>query len=98
MTYSITKYPDDKYLSASFSRLIIRQQLRRAFQLWSDVTPLVFERTDGEADIHIAFEKGNHGDSKAFDGTAHSLAHAFFIGDIHFDMEEEWTIASNKGR
>lgn len=47
-----------------------RSEITRALQRWSDVTPLTFRETSGEADITISFEVRNHGDgsSNSFDG------------------------------
>ena len=45
--------------------------MRAAFQLWSDVSGLVFqEATQGPSDIRLAFYDGEHNDgtSNAFDG------------------------------
>ncbi len=66
-----------------------RIAIRQAFDLWSEVTPLVFSEVNAatNADIVIAFEIGDHGDGSPFDngGTVGSdgprrnvLAHAFF--------------------
>lgn len=47
-----------------------RSEIARALQRWSEVTPLTFRETSGEADITISFEVRNHGDgsSNSFDG------------------------------
>uniref|UniRef100_A0A8C9EPF3 Peptidase metallopeptidase domain-containing protein n=1 Tax=Pavo cristatus TaxID=9049 RepID=A0A8C9EPF3_PAVCR len=70
----------------------------RAFKVWSDVTPLRFNRiNDGEADIMINFGRWEHGDGYPFDGKDGLLAHAFapgpgIGGDSHFDDDELWTL------
>jgi hypothetical protein len=46
-----------------------RDSVRRAFDVWSDVTPLAFrEIMRGEADINIQFAVGYHSDGYPFDG------------------------------
>ncbi|KAI2578536.1 MMP2 isoform 7, partial [Pan troglodytes] len=74
----------------------------RAFQVWSDVTPLRFSRIhDGEADIMINFGRWEHGDGYPFDGKDGLLAHAFAPGtgvggDSHFDDDELWTLGEGQ--
>ncbi|NXO03045.1 MMP18 protein, partial [Rhinopomastus cyanomelas] len=71
--------------------------IRRAFLVWSDVTPLKFQRVyRGPADIVIAFARREHGDGNPFDGRGGILAHAFppgsgLGGDAHFDEDERWS-------
>lgn len=71
--------------------------IKRAFQVWSDVTPLKFRKINaGEADIMIRFAFGAHGDWYPFDGKGGVIAHAFgpgrnIGGDTHFDEAEIWT-------
>ena len=63
-------------------------------QLWSDVTPLDFEETNGMGDIKIKFASRYHGDGVPFDGPGKILAHAFYPnygGDAHFDDDERFT-------
>ena len=51
----------------------------------------------------ISFILGQHGDFRAFDGTGGTLAHTFlsgtsrYTGDIHFDDDETWSVASFPG-
>ncbi|XP_067113375.1 matrix metalloproteinase-28-like [Osmerus mordax] len=76
--------------------------VRTAFQLWSNVSALVFrEVSQGSADIRLAFYEGEHNDGmgNAFDGPGGALAHAFFPcrGEAHFDMAERWTLNGYKG-
>ncbi|XP_056382277.1 72 kDa type IV collagenase [Hyla sarda] len=74
----------------------------RAFQVWSDVTPLKFTRLmDGDADIMINFGRWEHGDGYPFDGKDGLLAHAFapgsgIGGDSHFDDDELWTLGEGQ--
>ncbi|KAJ7332304.1 hypothetical protein JRQ81_014484 [Phrynocephalus forsythii] len=80
---------------------IIEDAFARAFQVWSDVTPLTFTRKEsGDVDILILFGTGEHGDGYPFDGKDGLLAHAFppgkdvFSGDAHFDDDEFWTLGT----
>ncbi|XP_006206801.1 macrophage metalloelastase [Vicugna pacos] len=91
ITYRINNYtPDMKPEDVDYA-------IQKAFQVWSDVTPLKFRRTNaGEADIMIQFALGAHGDYYPFDGQGGVLAHAFapgsgIGGDAHFDEGENWT-------
>ncbi|XP_006103121.1 72 kDa type IV collagenase [Myotis lucifugus] len=74
----------------------------RAFQVWSNVTPLRFSRIhDGDADIMINFGRWEHGDGYPFDGKDGLLAHAFAPGpgvggDSHFDDDELWTLGEGQ--
>ncbi|XP_014193472.2 matrix metalloproteinase-18 isoform X1 [Haplochromis burtoni] len=73
---------------------------RRAWKLWSNVTPLKFRnRIMTVADIDIFFYSGDHNDSSPFDGRGGVLAHAFMPGlhiggDVHFDSDEDWSFNS----
>ncbi|XP_050539093.1 matrix metalloproteinase-19 isoform X2 [Daktulosphaira vitifoliae] len=95
LTYRISKYP--KMISKSETD----DEIRRAFEVWSGVTPLTFtHKKSGQVHIEIRFEKGEHGDGDPFDGPGGTLAHAFFPvygGDAHFDDSEKWSIGSFKG-
>uniref|UniRef100_A0A3Q2CMU8 Matrix metallopeptidase 28 n=1 Tax=Cyprinodon variegatus TaxID=28743 RepID=A0A3Q2CMU8_CYPVA len=96
LTYQIVNWP--RHLSQGSVQLAVRT----AFQLWSNVSDLVFqEAPEGPADIRLAFYEGDHNDgtSNAFDGPGGTLAHAFLPrrGEAHFDMAERWTLNGHKG-
>ena len=85
----------------------VRSILRKAFSIWSHVTPLVFEETTNPGpDIWIRFLTLDHHDGKTFDGEGGSFGHAFYPhgkneqlhgGDIHFDDDEFFTNTSDRG-
>ncbi|XP_066109764.1 interstitial collagenase [Saccopteryx bilineata] len=91
LTYRIENYTPD------LPREDVNNAIKKAFQLWSNVTPLTFtEVFEGQADIMISFVWRDHGDNSPFDGPGGNLAHAFqpgprLGGDVHFDEEEVWT-------
>ncbi|XP_004764510.1 interstitial collagenase [Mustela nigripes] len=91
LTYRIENYTPD------LSRADVDSAIDRAFQLWSNVSPLTFTRVlEGQADIMISFVRGDHYDNSPFDGPDGILAHAFppgpnLGGDAHFDEDESWT-------
>ncbi|XP_068121045.1 matrix metalloproteinase-20-like [Hyperolius riggenbachi] len=95
LTYRVSKY------TASMSRLEVDRAVDLGLKAWSDAAPLTFIKTNqGEADIMISFENGDHGDSYPFDGPRGTLAHAFapgdgLGGDTHFDNAERWTSGAN---
>uniref|UniRef100_A0A3B3I6Z3 Matrix metallopeptidase 21 n=2 Tax=Oryzias latipes TaxID=8090 RepID=A0A3B3I6Z3_ORYLA len=86
------------------SQLTVEEQryvFRLAFRMWSEVSPLEFvEDTRSpleEIDIKLGFGTGRHlGCNQKFDGTGQEFAHAWFLGDIHFDDDEHFT-APNAG-
>uniref|UniRef100_A0A8V5GMQ6 Uncharacterized protein n=1 Tax=Melopsittacus undulatus TaxID=13146 RepID=A0A8V5GMQ6_MELUD len=97
LTYRVVNWP--QYLPQHKVRLAVRA----AFELWSNVSSLVFwEVRDGPADIRLTFFHGDHNDglNNAFDGPGGALAHAFFPrrGEAHFDSAERWSLHSGKGR
>uniref|UniRef100_A0A665WML1 Matrix metallopeptidase 21 n=1 Tax=Echeneis naucrates TaxID=173247 RepID=A0A665WML1_ECHNA len=81
------------------SQLTIEEQryiLKLAFRMWSEVSPLEFvEDTRSpleDVDIKLGFGTGRHlGCNQRFDGTGQEFAHAWFLGDIHFDDDEHFT-------
>ena len=95
MTYRISKYP------RKIKKSVADREIQRAFQVWSDVTPMNFiHKKEGKVHIDIRFVVSEHGDGDPFDGPGNTLAHAYFPqygGDAHFDDEEYWTINSYAG-
>ncbi|KAM8977655.1 matrix metalloproteinase-20 [Pelodytes ibericus] len=95
LTYRVAKY------TSSLSKQDVDRAVDMGLQAWSDAAPLNFVKTSqGEADIMISFENGDHGDSYPFDGPRGTLAHAFapgegLGGDTHFDDAERWTSGNN---
>ncbi|XP_038066917.1 matrix metalloproteinase-16-like [Patiria miniata] len=90
----------------------VRRIVRRAFNLWSNVTPLTFREVNDPSqgvDIRIKFGRGHHHPEEpgttAFDGRGGELAHAFapysfwgeLEGDIHFDDDEMFTADGIEG-
>ncbi|CAA2996689.1 metalloendoproteinase 2-MMP-like [Olea europaea var. sylvestris] len=71
----------------------------RAFERWSEVTPLTFTETTSfnSADLQIGFFSGDHGDGEPFDGVLGTLAHAFSppVGRFHLDGDENWVTDGN---
>ncbi|KAM4796113.1 collagenase 3-like [Rhinophrynus dorsalis] len=92
LTYRIVNYTPD------LAAVEVDQIIRKAFKVWSDVTPLSFIQIhNGTADLMISFGAREHGDFFAFDGPSGVLAHAFLPGediggDVHFDEDETWTM------
>ncbi|NWS41841.1 MMP7 protein, partial [Probosciger aterrimus] len=91
LTYKIVNYTPD------LPQKKVDDAIRRALMVWSDVTPLRFQRVfNKQADIVIAFARREHGDGYPFDGRGNTLAHAFapgegLGGDAHFDDDEMWS-------
>ncbi|XP_062901227.1 matrix metalloproteinase-21-like [Mobula hypostoma] len=88
------------------SQLTIDDQkmiLRLAFRMWSEVTPLIFiedlTSPASEIDIKLGFGTKRHlGCSQVFDGTGQEYAHAWRLGDVHFDDDEHFVKpSSNEG-
>ncbi|XP_058041566.1 matrix metalloproteinase-18-like [Ahaetulla prasina] len=95
LTYRINNYTPD------LPRTTVEAAIEKAFQVWSDVTPLRFQKVFRPADIEISFARGEHGDYNPFDRQGGVLAHAYFPGsgiggDTHFDEAEKWS-AENRG-
>ncbi|XP_077051796.1 matrix metallopeptidase 30 [Siphateles boraxobius] len=97
LTYRIENYTPDMSVAE------VDDSIRRALQVWADVTPLRFTRIySGTADIMISFATRNHGDGYQFDGPQGVLAHAFapssgIGGDAHFDDDEIFSFRSSRG-
>ncbi|CAI9593481.1 unnamed protein product [Staurois parvus] len=95
LTYRVTKY------TPAMSKIEVDRAIDMGLKAWSDAAPLNFVKINqGEADIMISFESGDHGDSYPFDGPRGTLAHAFapgegLGGDTHFDNAEIWTSGAN---
>ncbi|XP_037630474.1 collagenase 3 [Sebastes umbrosus] len=91
ITFRILNYTPDLMKSD------VDRAIRRALNIWSDVTPLIFKKLHtGNADIMISFGRKEHGDYNPFDGPNGLLAHAYppgqgIGGDTHFDEDETWT-------
>ncbi|NWY53483.1 MMP7 protein, partial [Chionis minor] len=91
LTYKLVIYTPDLTITE------VDNAIKRAFAVWSDVTPLKFRRVFfGYADIVIGFARRAHGDGYPFDGRGNTLAHAFapgegIGGDAHFDDDERWS-------
>ncbi|XP_075071249.1 matrix metalloproteinase-21 [Mixophyes fleayi] len=85
------------------SQLSINEQryvFRLAFRMWSEVMPLDFEEDStsplSHIDIKLGFGRGRHlGCNREFDGLGQEFAHAWFLGDIHFDDDEHFTAPSS---
>uniref|UniRef100_A0A8C9TC86 Collagenase 3 n=1 Tax=Scleropages formosus TaxID=113540 RepID=A0A8C9TC86_SCLFO len=96
LTFRIVNYTPDLKKSE------VDRAIRKAFNVWSRVTPLVFEKLyKGNADIMISFVSKEHGDNNPFDGPEGLLAHAYapgknLGGDVHFDDDERWTSDSTE--
>ncbi|CAD5232233.1 unnamed protein product [Bursaphelenchus xylophilus] len=89
LTYSIFTYSSD------IPHDQVTRAIRKAFDVWSEVSPLDFTETSNHnenADIKIKFASRNHGDPWPFDGKGGVLAHATMptSGMLHFDEDENW--------
>lgn len=85
-----------------------RQAIRDGFAIWAAATDLYFIEvcSAGAADIEILWGAGAHGHAQIFDGASPTglvLAHAAGppgpgsgteAGDIHFDEDETWSLAT----
>ncbi|XP_045433728.1 macrophage metalloelastase [Pipistrellus kuhlii] len=92
ITYRIRDY------TADMEREDVDNAIEKAFQVWSDVTPLKFVMINAdEADIMISFTAADYGGIYRFDGKDGLIAHAFkpgpgVGGDLYFDEAERWTM------
>uniref|UniRef100_A0A7M4FDH7 Matrix metallopeptidase 27 n=1 Tax=Crocodylus porosus TaxID=8502 RepID=A0A7M4FDH7_CROPO len=81
----------------------VDKAIRKAFQLWTTMTPLSFSRIyEGTANIRITFvARGTHDSFPCyFDAPFGRLTHAFppgnsLGGEVHFDEDENWTAGSD---
>ncbi|XP_069488468.1 matrix metalloproteinase-21-like [Ambystoma mexicanum] len=78
-----------------------RNILKLAFRIWSEVVPLDFEedlRSPAHViDIKLGFGTRRHlGCSQVFDGTGQEFAHAWQLGDIHFDDDEHFVLPDSE--
>ncbi|XP_003479861.1 matrix metalloproteinase-21 [Cavia porcellus] len=81
------------------SQLSVDEQryiFKLAFRMWSEVTPLNFQEDliapGAMVDIKLGFGRGRHlGCTRVFDGSGQEFAHAWRLGDIHFDDDEHFT-------
>ncbi|XP_030046740.1 matrix metalloproteinase-21 [Microcaecilia unicolor] len=78
-----------------------RYILNLAFRMWSEVVPLIFEEDiispAYEIDIKLGFGTRRHlGCSQVFDGMGQEFAHAWHLGDIHFDDDEHFVPPNSK--
>ncbi|MBN3276013.1 MMP21 protein, partial [Polyodon spathula] len=81
------------------SQLSIDEQryiFRLAFRMWSEICPLEFEEDNSSPlamiDMRLGFGTGRHlGCTQMFDGAGREFAHAWYLGDIHFDDDEHFT-------
>ncbi|XP_070607766.1 stromelysin-1-like isoform X2 [Erythrolamprus reginae] len=91
LTYRILNYTPD------MQRENVDEVIEKAFKVWSQVTPLTFEKVPVDhADIYISFRSRVHEDVFPFDGPGGILAHAYapgsgIGGDAHFDEDEFWS-------
>ena len=107
LTYSIDAFSSD------LSQAEIKRAIRNAYNTWSSVTNLeIVEVPPGSnADIHIRFATGDHGDFNPFDGQGYYvwfqpnyfclggvLAHASYPpnGQFHFDDDEKWIYGDSR--
>nr|XP_023415585.1 matrix metalloproteinase-21 [Loxodonta africana] len=73
-----------------------RYIFRLAFRMWSEVTPLAFQEDltgpAAQVDVKLGFGRGRHlGCPRVFDGSGQEFAHAWRLGDVHFDDDEHFT-------
>uniref|UniRef100_A0A7M4FBP3 Matrix metallopeptidase 27 n=1 Tax=Crocodylus porosus TaxID=8502 RepID=A0A7M4FBP3_CROPO len=80
----------------------VDKAIRKAFQLWTTMTPLSFSRIyEGTANIRITFVARAHDSFPCyFDAPFGRLTHAFppgnsLGGEVHFDEDENWTAGFN---
>ena len=73
----------------------VRQVLRKAFKMWSDIADIRFRETKtDEPDIWIRFFSPKDRESYPFDGPSGYLAHAFYP---NAEGQNEEKVGRNKG-
>lgn len=91
VSYSLNGYPA-RYNS---SRELVDEQIKRAFDIWSEHAQIDFKKVDGNADIKMSFAERRHKPcGMVFDGSGSELAHAFAPdeeSEVHFDLAENWS-------
>lgn len=84
--------------TADLTAAEVKGAVHQAMMLWAEHTPLTFRPVASGGDIILKFVAGAHGCKKAFDGVGGTLAHASFpppgAGDVHFDEDEVWSVAT----
>ncbi|XP_077200332.1 stromelysin-1-like [Paroedura picta] len=92
LTYSLQNYTPD------MPRADVEEAIRKAWKMWSDVTPLTFTNgSQHSADILISFGARVHSKNPfdpPFDGPNGEVGHAFSPahgGQVHLDEDEDWT-------
>ncbi|XP_071990307.1 matrix metalloproteinase-18-like [Engystomops pustulosus] len=96
LTYRVVNFTPD------LPKPDVLSAIKRAFKIWSDVTPLTFKRVFKEkSDIEIQFVTGDHQDNSPFTYTDEQLAHAFapgpdIGGDIHLNDANNFTNTNQK--
>ncbi|KAL7607969.1 hypothetical protein Lser_V15G14073 [Lactuca serriola] len=97
------KWPTGKkHLTYGFGSRFPRRfipPVAQAFRTWANASGyFTFSRaiTYQGADLKISFQRGSHGDIRAFDGPGGVLAHAFAPtnGIFHFDADDSWVIGA----
>ncbi|XP_078615592.1 matrix metalloproteinase-20-like [Branchiostoma floridae x Branchiostoma japonicum] len=96
ITYRVTGY------TQKLSQTDIDNDIKIAFDMWSENANLKFSQVPSDTDAHITmfFAPGDHGDRDPFDGPAGTLAHALppiAGGETHFDDDETWTVRTFSG-
>ncbi|XP_040278407.1 matrix metalloproteinase-18-like [Bufo bufo] len=96
LTYRIVNFTPD------LPKADVVSAIKRAFKIWSDVTPLTFKRVPkGISDIEIEFVTGDHKDNSPFNDTDEQLAHAFgpgpdIGGNIHINDANNFTTTNQR--